>query len=87
MDDVLDSVESCTEGKELYNELKGLWVKANMSTHKWVTNSLELRYYIPKEELGSRNDKTLAKTLGVAWDHHSDYLTFSATKDVPKKLT
>ena len=78
MDDGIDSVDTVKEGKQLYVQLKNLWAKCGMSTHKWLTNSLELQEMIPKEEWGSQKEGgALSKTLGVAWDHSLDILTFN----------
>jgi len=39
MDDSMDSVIDDTQGVKLYTDLSGLWAKAGMLTHKWVSNS------------------------------------------------
>ena len=89
MDDGLDSVDSAEEGINLYRELKDLWGRAGMGTHKWLTNCPELRNYIPKEEWGTSQDKggALSKPLGVSWDHKLDVLTFCPERDESECVT
>ena len=47
MDDSMDSVKDETEGIELYKQLSELWKKADMQTHKWLSNSLKVLKNIP----------------------------------------
>jgi len=39
MDDSMDSVVNEKEGISLYKQLSGLWEKAGMHAHKWLSNS------------------------------------------------
>ena len=49
MDDSMDSVKDEIEGVELYKQLSELWKKADMQTHKWLSNSLKVLENIPPQ--------------------------------------
>ena len=44
-----DSMVSVVEGVGLYKELSELWKKAEMKTHKWLSNSLKVLENIPSQ--------------------------------------
>ena len=92
MDDTLDSIDTIEESKVLYRDLKKLWAKAGMETHKWLSNSFELLEYIPEKERGvkltiSDNQNDSTKALGVRWDHQLDVLTFNSQNISISKIT
>ena len=49
MNESMDSVKDETEDVELYKQLSELWRKADMQTHKWLSNSLKVPENIPPQ--------------------------------------
>ena len=50
LNDRMDSVEDDTRGKELYWQLSEFFIRAEMLTRKWLSNSLAFRDCIPSED-------------------------------------
>ena len=46
----MDSVMNDDEGIELYKQLSELWGKADMFTHKWISNSPVVLDKIPLKD-------------------------------------
>lgn len=85
MDDSMDSVNIVEEAKKLYSDLTALWGEAGMKTHKWLSNSTDVMNHIPVEERAKYcsigEDKNMpTKTLGIAWNHHTDQFIFEVEK-------
>ena len=82
MDDSMDSVKDETEGVELYKQLLELWKKADMQTHKWLSNSLKVLENIPPQyratEVNFDDKVSPVKTLGVLWLATDDVFTFKS---------
>ena len=83
MDDSMDSVLNDEQGIELYKQLSELWGKADMFTHKWLSNSPAVLNEIPlKDRVQEINlDKDVlpsVKTLGVVWIAERDVFTFKS---------
>ena len=82
MDDSMDSVIDETKDVGLYKQLSELWQKADMQTHKWLSNSLKVLEYIPPQyratEVNFDDDDEVSpvKTLGVLWLATDDVFTF-----------
>ena len=76
----MDSVKDDTEGVELYKQLSELWKKANVQTHKWLSNSLKVLENIPPQyratEVNFDDKVSPVKTLGVLWLATDDVFTF-----------
>ena len=81
MDDTMDSVESDSEGIELYHQLSELWQTAGMSAKKWISNSKKVLEEVPLQDriteidLGD-HDLPDVKTLGLLWEAEEDVFTF-----------
>ena len=82
MDDSMDSVKDETEGVELYKQLSELWKKADIQTHKWLSNSLKVLENIPPQyratEVNFDDKVSPVKTLGVLWHATDDVFTFKS---------
>jgi len=50
MDDSMDSVMNDDDGIDLYKQLSELWGKADMFTHKWLSNSPVVLNKIPLKD-------------------------------------
>ena len=77
------------DGIELYKQLSELWGKADMFTHKWLSNSPVVLNKIPLKDRVQEIDidKDIlpsVKTLGVVWMAREDTFTFK-TKFVKQK--
>ena len=82
MDDSMDLVKDEIEGVELYKQLSELWKKADMQTHKWLSNSLKELEIIPPQyratEVNFDGKVSPVKTLGVLWLPTDDVFTFKS---------
>ena len=82
MDDSMDSVNDETEGVELYKQMSELWKKADMQTHKWLSNSLKVLENIPPQyratEVNFDDKVSPVKILGVLWHATDDVFTFKS---------
>ena len=92
MDDSMDSVEGDEAAVQLYHELKGLWDKAGMKTHKWLSNSPKVMELISnpgpvKSFTIGAIDILATKTLGVVWKPDEDCLSFDLKEDDIVKYT
>ena len=83
-DDSMDSVMSDDDGIELYEQLSESWEKADMFTHKWLSNSTAVLNKIPVKD-GIQEvdlDKGVlrsVKTLGVVWIAGEDDFMFKTS--------
>ena len=81
MDDSMDSVMNDDDGIELYEQLSELWGKADMFTHKWLSNSpavlnkILVKDRIQEVVLDKRVSPSV-KTLGVVWMAGEDVFMF-----------
>jgi len=93
MDDSMDSVDNDKQAIELYEELKGLWGKAGMVAHKWMSNSKNVMEHIPVVDRALKVDLTKdelpkIKTLGVLWEAENDNFKFEINEvDTDKQMT
>ena len=90
MDDSMDSVQSETQGTQLYHQLSALLSKAGMHARKWLSNSSKILVEIPLEDRKAevdldRSQLPCAKTLGVWWRADTDVFTFK--ENVPEEDT
>ena len=77
----MDSVMNDDDGIDLYKQLSELWGKADMFTHKWLSNSPVVLKKIPLkdriQEVDLDKDVLPAiKTLGVVWMAGEDAFMF-----------
>ena len=81
MDDTMDSVESDSDGVELYRQLSQLWKMAGMHAQKWISNSKNVLEHVPLKDRASEIDLSDSelpetKTLGISWKAEHDVFTF-----------
>ena len=92
MDDSMNSVSTDEQGIDLYEELSKLWSKAEMHTHKWLSNSPVVLNKIPLQDRVNKislDEESLpsVKTLGVMWIAAEDVFTFESQVNGELELT
>lgn len=84
----MDSVNSDSEGIELYNQLSELWSKEGRYARKWLSNSKSVLKCIPEgdhaKEVNLNDDGNLStiKTLGIMWQSSDDVFAFNSNRQV-----
>ena len=92
MDDSMDSVENEEAAIRLHYELDGLWDKAGMKTHKWLSNSSKVMEIISNPgpmqpfKIGD-TEKSITRTLGIVWKPETDCFTFELKNDDIEQYT
>ncbi|XP_033118272.1 uncharacterized protein LOC117117900 [Anneissia japonica] len=84
MDDVLKSVETIEEAKNLVNELKTLCNEGGFNLTKWTSNRREVLVNIPVEERAKElrdldldaSPLPMERTLGILWSPEVDEFQF-----------
>ena len=85
MDDSMESVNTETQGIELYHQLSELWLKAGMCARKWLSNSRTVLEHIPERDRASKVNLDTSylpttKALGVTWIAENDLFTFTTNE-------
>ncbi|XP_053692086.1 uncharacterized protein LOC128740561 [Sabethes cyaneus] len=86
VDDMLSGADDVEKGKRFVAEMISLMESAGMSLRKWNSNCEEILSTVPEAlrdersvlELDSSN--STVKTLGLAWEPHTDCFKFSTPK-------
>ncbi|XP_055589224.1 uncharacterized protein LOC129741507 [Uranotaenia lowii] len=83
VDDMLISVKSIEEGKQLVQQMMSLMDSAGMSLRKYVSNCSEILQNVPSHLCDERlvceldSTRSTVKTLGLQWQPSSDDFRFS----------
>ena len=82
VDNVITSVNSLEEAKELYTEAKGLFNSASMNLREWASNSQLFMAFVPHQDrVGELKHQ---RVLGINWNAVTD--EFSVSKSILQKL-
>ena len=87
VDDLVTGADTVESGLSIYHAVKGLKAEGSFNLRKWHSNSPKLMEKISQFEQGNERDSPTAQTLptgtepeskilGVAWNTHSDELSF-----------
>ena len=87
VDDLITGADTVESGLSIYHAVKGLMAEGSFNIRKWHSNSPQLMEKISQFEQGNERDSPMAQTLptgtepeskilGVAWNTHSDELSF-----------
>ena len=92
IDDVLDSVQTESEGVKLITDLQKIYGSCGMEIRKFCSNSLSVLKTVPKEDRATSLDISAVaqrseteefqtiKTLGIRWEAETDEFFFSCEK-------
>lgn len=78
--DLITSVDSVHESKELYHQLTALFKSVGFEITKWHSNALEFLNFIPEEKRSQdilSFEKENIKVLGMQWQSEMDILAFN----------
>jgi len=76
VDNVVTGVQSLSEAKKLYNEIKALFAEVSMNLREWSSNSKQFSQFVTDKD---RTSGAVCKVLGILWNCESNTLAVPGT--------